>query len=121
MVIILTLPLLVVSLILLHEEDEDLPEDLDKVNEEIQGVGNEVSVTITSLPDDDLGVEHDESTEDGQANIQMGLEEELGPEEDVEESKDQEGGESRHEGSTKIEIFAIRSKEGGSSEAGKYS
>ena len=59
---------------LLHEEDEDFPEDLDKVNEEIQGVGDEVLVTIASLPDDHLGVEHDEPTEDCQANVEMGLE-----------------------------------------------
>jgi len=88
---ILTLPLLVVSFILLHKEDENLPEDLNKVDEEIQGVSNEVPVTIAGLPDNDLGVKHDESTEDGQANVQVGLEEELGSEEDVEESKEEEG------------------------------
>lgn len=115
----LTLPLLVVSFILLHEEDEDLPEDLDKVNEEIQGVGDEVFVTIASLPDDDLGVEHDEPTEDCQADVEMSLEEKLGPEEDVGQAEDEEGGEAGHEGATEIEILAIWSKEGGSSEASK--
>jgi len=121
MVHILTVLLLVVSLILLHEEDEDLPEDLNKVDEEIQGVGNEVPVTVTGLPDNDLGVEHDESTEDDQANVEMGLEEELGPEEDVEESEEEEGGESGHEGASKIEVLAIWSKQGSSSEASKDS
>ena len=31
---------------LLHEEDQDLPEDLDKVNEKVQGVGNKVLVSV---------------------------------------------------------------------------
>ena len=91
---------------LLHKEDKNLPEDLDKVNEEIQGVCNEVSVTIAGLPYDDLGVKHDESAEDCQANIEMSLEEELGSEEDVGKSKDEKGGEARHEGTTEIEILA---------------
>ena len=57
----------------MHQEDEDLPEDLDEVDEQIEGVGNEVLVTIASLSDDDLGVKHDESTEDGQPNVKMCL------------------------------------------------
>ena len=36
-------------------------------------MSNEISVTITGLPDNDLGVVHDECTEDGQANVEMGL------------------------------------------------
>ena len=34
---------------LLHEEDEDLPEDLDEVDEEVQRVGNEVLVAAARL------------------------------------------------------------------------
>ena len=65
------------------------------------------------------------------------LEEELGPEEDVEESEEEEGGESGHEGAAKIEVLAcdevnrgvfdndyeltIWSKQGSSSEASKDS
>ena len=60
---------------LLHEKDKNLPEDLDKVNEEVEGVGNEVLIPVPCLPDDHLGVEHDEPTEDGQPNVQMSLQE----------------------------------------------
>ena len=37
---------------LLHEKDQNLSEYLDKVDEKIQGVGNEVLVSILGLPDD---------------------------------------------------------------------
>ena len=58
---------------LLHEEDQNFPEDLDKVDEEVEGVGDEVLVSVPSLPDDHLGVEHDEAAEDGQADVQVSL------------------------------------------------
>ena len=58
---------------LLHEEDEDLPEDLDEVDEQVEGVGDEVLVTVPRLPDDHLGVEHDETAEDGQTNVEVCL------------------------------------------------
>ena len=58
---------------LLHEEDEDLPEDLDEVDEEVEGVGDEVLVSVPGLPDDHLGVEHDEAAEDGQPDVEVGL------------------------------------------------
>jgi len=34
---------------LLHEDDKNLPEDLNEVDEEVQGVSNEVLVSTTSL------------------------------------------------------------------------
>jgi len=117
---ILALLLLVVSLVLLHQEDEDLPEDLDEVDEEIEGVGNEVLVTIASFSDDDLGVKHDESTEDGQPNVKMCLEKQLGPEENVSQAENEEGREARHEGSTEIKILAIWSKQSSSCKASKH-
>ena len=58
---------------LLHEKDENLPEDLDEVNEEVKGVGNEVLVSVPCLSDDHLGVKHDEPAEDSQPNVQMSL------------------------------------------------
>ena len=58
---------------LLHEQDQNFSEDLNKVNEEVQRVGNEVLVSIASLPDDDLGVEHDEATEDTKTNPDVSL------------------------------------------------
>ena len=36
-------------------------------------MGDEVLVSVPSLPDDDLGVEHDEAAEDGQADVQVSL------------------------------------------------
>ena len=59
---------------LLHEEDEDLPEDLGEVDEELEGVGDEVLVSAASLLNDHLGVVHDESTEEEEAGPQVSLE-----------------------------------------------
>merc|ERR1719376_1327315 len=92
---------------------------LDKVDEEVEGVGDEVLVSIPGLPDDHLGVKHDEPAEDGQPDVQMSLEQQLGPKEDVEESEEEEGGESRKESATQVEILAIRSKKSCASEASK--
>jgi len=83
-------------------------------------MGNEIPVTVASLSDDDLGIKHDESTEDKQPDVEVSLEEKLGPEKDVEESKEQKGGESGHESATKVEILAIWSEEGSSSKASKH-
>ena len=134
---------------LLHEEDEDLPEDLDEVDEEVEGVGDEVLVAVPCLPDDHLGVEHDEPTEDGQANVEVclqywfylspfvvylfifvklqsktfavpgHLEEELGPEEDVEEAEDEEGGEAREERAAEVEVLTVGRHKGRAREAGE--
>jgi len=70
----LTLLLFVVSLLLLHKKNENLSENLNKVNEQVQGVGNKVPVTIASLSDDYLGVKHDKSTENSQTNPNVSLE-----------------------------------------------
>ena len=40
---------------LLHEEDEDLPEELDEVDEEVEGVADGVLVAPPPLLDDGLG------------------------------------------------------------------
>ena len=48
------------------------------------------------------------------------LEKQLGSEEDVEKAKDEEGGESREESAAKIEVLAIRGKEGSAGEASEY-
>ena len=58
---------------LLHKKNQNFSEDLNKVNEEVQRVGNEILVSIASFPDDHLGVEHDKSTEDCQSNPEMSL------------------------------------------------
>ena len=36
-------------------------------------MGDEVLVSVPGLPDDHLGVEHDEAAEDGQADVQVSL------------------------------------------------
>jgi len=82
-------------------------------------MGNEVLVSIPSLPDDHLGVKHDEPAEDGQPNVQVSLEKQLGPEEDVEESQKEESGEPGEESATQVEVLAIRSKESCACEAGE--
>jgi len=83
-------------------------------------VGDEVLVSVPGLPDDHLGVEHDEAAEDGQADVQVSLEKQLGSEEDVEKAKDEESGESREESAAKIEVLAIRGEQGSAGEASEY-
>jgi len=104
-------PVLLFVVFLLHEENDDLSEDLDEINEEIQSVSDEVSVSTTSLEDDDLSVKHDEATEDGQAKVDVNLEQELGPEEDVEEPQKDEGAEAGEKGAAKVEVLAVGSEE----------
>ena len=59
---------------LLHEEDEDLPEELDEVDEEVEGVADGVLVAPPPLLDDGLGVVHHEAAEDQQAAPEVQLE-----------------------------------------------
>jgi len=105
----------------LHEKDENLSENLDEVNEEIQGVGNEVLVSVPGLPDDQLCVEHDEATEDSQTDPNVCLEQELRPEENIDEAKPDEGGQTRAQHSSQVEILPVRGHQGGSSETGEDS
>jgi len=113
----LSLFLLVVPLILLHKQNKNFSEDLDKVDEKVEGMGDKVLVSHPGLPDDQLGVEHDEAAEHSQAKPDVSLEQELRSEKDVCESKPHEGGESGHESASKVEILAIRSHQRGPSEA----
>ncbi len=59
---------------LLHEDDEDLPEDLDEVDEEVEGMGDEVPVPAAPLLDDHLGVPDDEPAEEEETAPQIDLE-----------------------------------------------
>jgi len=117
--LLLTTFLLVVPVLLLHEKDENLSENLDEVNEEIQGVGNEVLVSVPGLPDDQLCVEHDEATEDSQTDPNVCLEQELGPEENIDEAKPDEGGQTRAQHSSQVEILPVRGHQWSSGEAGE--
>ena len=101
-------------------------------------MGDEVLVSIPRFPDDHLGVKHDEPAEDGEPDVQVSLkklfkslcrckhlhlqgylEKQLGPKEDVKETEEEEGGEAREEGATKVEVLAIWSKESCPGKAGK--
>ena len=64
---------------LLHEEDEDLPEELYEVDEEVEGVANGVLVAPAPLLDDGLRVVHHEAEEDQQASPQVQLEQGRAP------------------------------------------
>jgi len=112
-------PFLLVSVFLLHEENDNLSEDLNEIDEEVQSVGDEVGVSTTGLEDDDLSVKHDEPTENGQSKVDVKLEQKLGSEKDVEESKKDEGAKAREKRSSQVQILSIRSKESSGGEAGK--
>jgi len=89
--ICLTSLLLIFVSFLLHEEDENLSEDLDKVDEKVEGVSNKVFVSTASLLYDNLGIKHDKSTEDGDSKIQVSLEQKLRSEENVDECQEHQG------------------------------
>lgn len=110
-------PFLLVSVLLLHEENHNLSEDLDEIDEEVESVGDEVGVSAASLEDDDLSVKHDESAENGQSDVDVKLEKKLGSEKDVEESKKDEGAKARQKRSSQVKILSIRSKESSGREA----
>ena len=48
---------------LLHEKNNNSPENLHEVNEKVQGMFDEVSVSTFAFLNDHLGVPHDETTE----------------------------------------------------------
>ena len=58
---------------LLHEKNQNFSEDLNKVNEKVQRMCNEVLVSVAGFSDDHLGVKHDEATEDSQSNPEVSL------------------------------------------------
>ncbi len=55
------------------ENDENLPEDLNEVNEELDGVADEVAVSATFLLNDHLGVPNDEATEEKKSSPKINL------------------------------------------------
>lgn len=83
-------------------------------------MGHKVPVSTSCLLNDDLGVEHDESTEDCQTNVQMGLEQKLGSEENVDEAQEHEGGQTRDQGTSQVQILTIGGDQSGASEACKH-
>ena len=64
-------------LYLLHKQNKNFSEDLDKVDEKVEGVGDEVLVSHPGLPDDQLSVEHDEAAEHSQSDPNVSLRQEL--------------------------------------------
>ena len=59
--------------VLLPKQNENFSEDLNKVDEKVEGVGDEVLVSHLGLPDNQLGVEHDEAAEHCKAKPDVGL------------------------------------------------
>ena len=55
------------------EDDDDLPEDLDEVDEELDGVADVVAVAAPLLLDDHLGVPDDEAAEQQEAAPEIDL------------------------------------------------
>ena len=80
---LLSLGLLVVSVFFLHEQDDDSPENLHEVNEEVQRVFNEVSVSPFAFLNDHLGIPHYKATEKEQSTPKVDLENQLGLEKKV--------------------------------------
>ena len=60
---------------LVDEQHDDVLDNLDEVNEELEGVSNEVVVASAFLEDDHLSVPHHEAAEHGKANPHVKLKE----------------------------------------------
>ena len=55
------------------ENDKNLSEDLNEVNEELDGVADEVAISATLLLNDHQGVPNDESTEKKKTSPKINL------------------------------------------------
>lgn len=103
----------------MHEKNDNFSEDLHEVNEEVEGVGDEVLVPAATLLDDHLGVVDDKAAEDGESDPESSLKDQLGAHEDVKQSHPEECGHGGHEGAAQVEVVAVGGEEGGPGEAGK--
>ena len=74
--IVLILSLL---LLLVRQNDKNATEDVDKIEEQIDGVPDEIPIPVALLLDDELRVVENESTEHEQSTVQMQLEHRGGP------------------------------------------
>ena len=63
------------SIYLVDEQHEDVLDNLDEVNEELEGVSNEVVVATAFPQDNHLSVPHHEATEHGKTNPHVQLKE----------------------------------------------
>jgi len=105
-------PLLLLVTLPLGKNDEELPEDGDKVDEEHKTVGNVVPVASPSLLHDGLCVVHDEAAHDRKSNVQFSLVEESRANEDVENAEPEESIEDGHEGATQVKILSSWGEDG---------
>ena len=111
--------LLLVPLLLLHQNDDDLPEDLDEVDEQLHRVRNEVAVAASLLLDDHLRVPDDEAAEQKKACPQVDLEDQLWLEKDVQEAEPEESWEAAHQGATEEQVVAVGGDQGSARKCGK--
>ena len=63
------------SIYLVDEQHDDVLDNLDEVNEELEGVSNEVVVASAFLEDDHLSVPHHKAAEHGKTNPHVQLKE----------------------------------------------
>lgn len=112
----LVLLFLVAPVLLVNEKDDDVLDNLDKVDEEFEGVSDEVTVATALLQHDHLSVPHDKATEDGKANPHVKLKQHLRLKEEVCQSHPEESGESADQGPSQVEVLSVRSNEGGAGE-----
>jgi len=105
---------------LVGEDDEQALEDGDEVDEQLGRVHDVVLVSASRLLDDGLGVEHNEAAHHGQSDVHVGLEEQPGAPEEVEDGEPEEAGEAGEQRAAQVEPVASRREQGRQGEAGEH-
>lgn len=101
---LLLLLLLVVVLLIHGQKDHQLPEDGDKVQEQVHTVPDVILVSHLSFLDDELSVKQHESTHDGQTEVHMGLEDHDRANENVDQGHEHEDGEAGHQSASQEQV-----------------
>lgn len=91
---------------LLGEDDDQTSEDAHEVDEEVEGVRDEITATLTSLLDDQLSVVEDETAHHDQPQVEMYLEQPLGAEEEVGQGEEDHRVEDGHQSAAQIQVFS---------------
>lgn len=97
----------------LHE----VTEQLDKVNEQIHCVPDEVVVSSPAFSHNELSVVKYKAAHDGQTKVHVHLVKESWAEENVGKAEHQEPAQSGHEGTPKVEPLPLVAEEGADGEA----
>lgn len=93
-------------LLLLGQNDEDANEDVQRIDEQVDRVPDEVIVAMATLLDDELRVEQHEAAEEQQSAVQLRVEESCTAREDVDEAQQHEYAHTREEHRAQEEEFA---------------